>query len=172
VGILFSAVGGCSEGSVHLTVEVTGGSSTGGVDVGDSSTGGTMMPSGSSGAGPDEPEWPPLEEPCFVRDSCRPQCPPDEQDCDKCRDSSECGEQFPLCDLSVSHCVECINRDDCLNRFGPLFGACSNGRCVQCQVDFDCASDQECDRGWCGSCDRDDDCPDNSGCRFGRCLPY
>lgn len=175
VVIFLSVAGGCSEGQVRLVGNGTGGLATGGLsqDVGDSTTGGQMMPSGTSGPDPGYPENPTLEEPCFVRDECRPHCPPDgEPDCGQCQTPGDCNERFPWCDLSVGHCVECINRNDCLFRFGPLYGACSNGRCVQCQVDFDCDSGQKCDRGWCGSCDHEDECPFDSECHFGRCIPH
>ncbi len=177
--IFLSVGGGCSEGEVHLASDSTRDSASGGMnpDVGStgsggSGSGGEMMAMGTSGSGAALPPYPSLEEPCFVRDECRQQCPPGEQDCGRCGNPGECGKQFPWCDLSVNRCVECITSNNCLFRFGPLYGACSNGRCVQCQVDFDCAPGQECDHGWCGSCDHDDDCPFNSECRFGRCVPH
>ena len=166
----------CDAGEIQLRTTSTEPQSVGsGGDVGSGgfvqvdppATGGTTHSEG--GAGPGDEEQPHL--PCLVTGACFAFCSDDRPGCSDCNDDLDCPFVLPLCDRSINRCVECLDDGDCERVFGPAFGECSLGLCVQCQRDEQCPSDKRCDDGWCGHCEGDWDCPLGMDCFRDHCVP-
>jgi len=156
----------------------TVGEGTGGNEDLDTSRGSTAGQGGDHDGPPDKPKDPrpydPNDEsiPCFLRGKCLPLCEDHAQLCVPCEHSDGCDWPFPHCDVAQQSCVECLTGDDCRERFGEEFSACSAGKCVQCQHEGDCASGEFCAFGLCGECRKSFDCDFGEICVDLRCEPY
>lgn len=190
VALLYQA---CTPGRVDLLTAGTGGAATlgtggrasaiegsGGNEIIDDSTGATA---GHGGEGdqqepPDKPKDPrpydPDDEsiPCFLRGQCLPLCEDHAQLCVACEHSDGCDWPFPHCDVAQQSCVECLTGEDCEERFGRGFSACSAGKCVQCQHEGDCTPGEFCAFGLCGECRKSFDCDFGETCVDLRCVLF
>jgi hypothetical protein len=64
-----------------------------------------------------------------------------------------------------------LTGNDCVERFGIEFPACSAGRCVQCQHEEHCGPGEFCAFGLCGECRKSFDCEFGERCLDLRCVP-
>lgn len=180
--VLFGLPLACDAGEIQLRttpleplVAGSGGDvgSGGLVDVPPPASGGMIENEG--GAGPmmpgEPPDGSPTPLPCLVTGACFAFCTDDRPGCTECEEDFECPFVVPRCDRSINRCVECLDDRDCEAVFGPAFGECSLGMCVQCQRDDQCPFDDRCDDGWCGHCEGDWECPEGMDCFRDHCVP-
>lgn len=166
----------CDSGEIQLRTTSTDAASSSGGNVGTGglveepppASGGFIPAEGGAGPMPhdDRTPWP-----CLVTGACFAFCNDDRPGCSECSMDRDCPFVLPFCDHSIDRCVECLDDGDCERTFGPAFGECSLGLCVQCQRDEQCPPGVRCDGGWCGHCDRDSDCPPEMECFQDRCVP-
>lgn len=166
----------CDAGEIQLRTTSTEVPSASGGNVGSGgvfeepppASGGVFQAEGGAGPTPhDDPR--PL--PCLVTGACFAFCSDDRPGCSECARDLDCPFVVPLCDRSINRCVECLDDGDCERVFGPAFGECSLGLCVQCQRDEQCPPGDRCDDGWCGHCEGDQDCPLGMECFRDHCVP-
>lgn len=95
-------------------------------------------------------------------------------DCVGCDGDEDCGGATPLCDTSAGSCGECVDDGDC------ALGVCSAGTCVECADNSDCtASEPRCNPSTnrCEGCESLADCGgstptcDPVSGRCGACTP-
>lgn len=188
-GFMFVA---CTPGRVDLSSDGSGGSvsvSSGGsapipaASGGDTPLDTTTDAEGGRGGSADAPDDPPVKPrdpkpydpedesiPCFLRGKCLPLCEDHPQFCLPCEHNDGCDWPFPYCDVAQQSCVECLTGEDCQERFGQEYAACSAGKCVQCQHEGDCDEGEFCAFGLCGECRKSFDCAFGEVCVDLRCV--
>lgn len=112
---------------------------------------------------------------CSTDQDC---CDPDDfpSTCPEWDELCEGGDEF-ACDNYDTFCVcrercredrcvfHCTSDSDC------GIGSCVAGRCVLCEVDDDCDTNEVCDDGFCEpACTTRNDCPYFHDCQAGRCV--
>ncbi len=131
---------------------------------------------GEGREGEGEGEGPPLLPSCSDSSNCRGgELCVDEPDGSVCREvcdeDADCDSSFyDTCDLTLSHCVQCVSDDNCRSN-----EACVDALCTFfCGDDGDCDSDEVCDAalGSCrtAECRDDDECDGGFVCTDARCV--
>lgn len=94
-----------------------------------------------------------------------PHCDTGSGTCVACSSDAQCTQSSaPRCDLSTHTCAACNSPTQCAGKFGPKdLCRMSDGECVQCEDNGDCAGDPATSRcnaatGLCSACLLDGDC--------------